>query len=53
MNMVFVSANLHRITFMVFTYAADIVVKIIFDRIIYQVFSMLCTEYDMRVYFGK
>ena len=38
MNMVFMSTNLHRVTFQVFTYPADIIVKIGFDRIIDQVF---------------
>ena len=53
MNMVFMSTNLHRVTFQVFTYPADIIVKIGFDRIIDQVLSVFCAEYYMRVYIGK
>ena len=53
MTMVFMSTNLHRGTFQVFTYPADIIVKIGFDRIIDQVFSVFCAEYYMRVYLGK
>lgn len=53
MNVVFMSANLYRKPFQVFTYPADIIVKILFDRIINQVYSVFCTENDMRVYFGE
>jgi hypothetical protein len=51
--MVFMSTNLYRVTFQVFTYPAGSIVKIVFDRIIDQVFSVFSTEYYMRVYFGK
>ena len=53
MNMVFMSANLYRKPFQVFTYSADIIVKIVFDRIIDQVFSVFRAEYYMRVHFRE
>ena len=51
--MVFMSANLDRVTFKIFTYSPDIIVKIVFDLIIDQFFSVLGTEGYMRVNFGE
>jgi len=51
--MVFMSTNLYRVAFHAFTYPTYIVVQIVFDPFIDQVFSVFCAEYDMRVYFGK
>jgi len=51
--MVFMTANLYRITFQIFTNPTDIIVEIVFDRIIDQVFSVFCAEYYVCIYFGE
>ena len=53
MNVVFMSSNLNGITFQIFTDSTDILDKIVFDLLVNQIFSVLCTEYDMSIDFGK
>ena len=53
MNVVFMSTYLNGITFQIFTDSTDIIDKIVFDLLVNQIFSMLCTEYDMSIDFGK
>ena len=50
--MVFMSAYLNRVAFQFFANAAYVVIKIVFDLLINQIFSVFGTEYDMCVNFG-
>lgn len=49
MNVIFMSSNLNGITLQIFTDSTYIIIKIVFDLVINQIFSVLCTEYNMRV----
>jgi len=53
MNVIFISCNLNGITLQIFTDSTYIIVKIAFDLVVSQIFSVFCTEYDMRVDFGE
>lgn len=51
--MVSVTTDLYRVALHIFTNTTDIVVEIVFDLAVNQIFSVLCTENDMRVYFRE
>ena len=53
MNMIFMPPNLYGITIQIFTYTTNIIVKIVFDLVVNQIFSMFCTEYNVSVNFRK
>jgi hypothetical protein len=51
--MILMPSNLNGITLQIFADSTNIIVKIVFDLVINQVFSVLCAEYDMSIDFGK
>ena len=52
MDMIFVSSNLKRITFKIFTNSTDIIEQLITDFIIDQWLPVLCTENDVDIDFN-
>ncbi len=53
MNVIFMSANLNGIALQIFTDTTDVIVKIVFDLFVNQIFSVFCAKYDMNVNLGK
>ena len=51
MNVILMATHLNRVTLQLFADSSYIIVKIVINFIVNQVFSMLCTKYDMGVDF--